>query len=90
VRRRRNVLPTCADAVQGRRRLLLDASWDGRGIALEGVCVTPGGDVNSMHVDEEDRIIITTHAAGGLKITDVRTDQLLWSLPEVSTSDRPS
>ncbi|EIN14732.1 hypothetical protein PUNSTDRAFT_49414 [Punctularia strigosozonata HHB-11173 SS5] len=63
-----------------RRYISLNLTWEGHGVALEGVYSTPGGDVNSVDVADNDQVIVTTHAAGGLKVTDAHTDQLLWAL----------
>ena len=45
-----------------------------------------GRTVHQFRVDEEEKTIISTHQKGGLLVSSVDTQEVLWSLPEVSLS----
>jgi hypothetical protein len=42
-----------------------------------------GHKVHRIKVDENVGIVVTTHRDGGLLVTDIKGDELLWSLPDV-------
>lgn len=46
----------------------------------------PRGDVHRIKVDEKARICITTRMSGGLYVTHLFSNALLWCLPPVSES----
>jgi F-box associated protein len=69
--------------VLGRRSHQLHMNWEGNGRVVARLLRPPGGDVHRLNVDEKAGILITTHILGGLSVTHLFSDVLLWSLPRV-------
>jgi F-box-like len=67
-----------------RRRRLIDRSWCGNGPSLINKFTATGGTVHRIKIDESAGYIITTSKRGGLYVTDLLQNELLWSLPEAS------
>ncbi|KAI0079285.1 hypothetical protein K474DRAFT_683461 [Panus rudis PR-1116 ss-1] len=61
---------------------LLFQSWAGRGPVEIKALTECSFNVHRIKVDEEAGIVLTTHTTGGLRVTDLETDKLLWALPE--------
>ena len=68
---------------QGRARYELEANWLGKGTIHWGTFSEDRDTVHRIKIDEEIRIIITTHEDGGLVVRDMDTDEILWALPRV-------
>ncbi|KDQ52898.1 hypothetical protein JAAARDRAFT_446095 [Jaapia argillacea MUCL 33604] len=64
-----------------KRRLLTEKRWMGKSPALVKTFISPGADVHRIKVDEKAGFAITTSAQGGLVVTDLVADRILWSLP---------
>ncbi|EDR04773.1 uncharacterized protein LACBIDRAFT_303972 [Laccaria bicolor S238N-H82] len=65
------------------RRLQIQQSWLGNAPSrIVRHHTSPNRRVHRIKVDELAGFIITTSQSGGLAVTDINTDQLLWSLPE--------
>ena len=69
----------------GQCRLPVEATWARFGYHPLRLLVEASGDVHRIKVDEERGLIITTHTSGGLTVTDMETEQVLWSLAPVSS-----
>ena len=69
----------------GQRRLPVEATWARFGYHPLRL-LTEANDVFEIRVDEERGLVITTHTNGGLSVTDMDTEQLLWRLSPVSLS----
>ena len=70
--------------VAGQRRLQIKHSWLGKAPSrIVQHRTSPNRRVHRIKVDESAGFIITTSRRGGLAVTDINTDELLWSLPEV-------
>lgn len=68
----------------GRKRYAIEQSWSGKR-PIEIATINGGGNfVHRIKVDEMAGYILTTSSAGGLFVTDLATDEVLWSLPSVS------
>lgn len=77
----------CANKTEGRRSTLLEHNWEGRGdVPNERLYTATGNDVHRFKLEEEHRFIITTHRNGGLRVTGMEDDTLLFELPVVSKS----
>ena len=73
--------------VVGQRRLQIQYSWLGKAPSrIVQHRTSPNRRVHRIKVDESAGFIITTSRRGGLAVTDINTDELLWSLPEVRIS----
>ena len=73
--------------VAGQRRLQIQYSWLGKAPSrIVQHRTSPNRRVHRIKVDESAGFIITTSRRGGLAVTDINTDELLWSLPEVRIS----
>jgi hypothetical protein len=66
------------------RRHDIDRSWTGRGPSSIRKYTAAGSDVHRIKVDEDAGYIITTSKLGGLAVTDLISNVLLWSLHEAS------
>lgn len=83
-----NAFPqVCANKFEGRRSTLLEHNWEGRGdVPTERLYTSTGNDVHRFKLEEEHRFVITTHRNGGLRVTSMEDDTLLFELPVVSVS----
>ncbi|CAL1711315.1 unnamed protein product [Somion occarium] len=61
---------------------LLQRNWAGRGTATIKTFNSPTRNVHRLKVDERNGILLTTHSQGGLRVSDLETDNILWGLPE--------
>ncbi|KAH7926868.1 hypothetical protein BV22DRAFT_1111448 [Leucogyrophana mollusca] len=64
-----------------RRRLEIERGWRGRGPSSFKELSATGRSVHRIKVDEEEGIVITTYQNGGLFVTDLIDNRVLWSLP---------
>ncbi|KAH9985659.1 hypothetical protein BJV74DRAFT_554300 [Russula compacta] len=64
-----------------RRFVQLRKNWEGNGRVVARMVTAPRGDVHRIKVDEKARICITTRMSGGLYVTHLFSNALLWSLP---------
>jgi hypothetical protein len=62
----------------------MERRWEGHGHARFSVVAAPGEAMWRFKVDGEQRTIITTHFNGGLQVSAIDEDTVLWSLPSVS------
>jgi len=67
-----------------RSRCLIERSWSGRGPSEIKRFTATGDAVHRIKVDEDAGYIITTSKVGGLAVTDMTSNELLWSLHKVS------
>uniref|UniRef100_D8PV87 F-box domain-containing protein n=1 Tax=Schizophyllum commune (strain H4-8 / FGSC 9210) TaxID=578458 RepID=D8PV87_SCHCM len=65
-----------------RRRVDIIRSWRGRAPANTAVYKATGTRVHRIKVDELYGYVITTSADGGLQVTDIVEDEVLWALPK--------
>ncbi|KAI5832332.1 hypothetical protein K523DRAFT_298387 [Schizophyllum commune Tattone D] len=65
-----------------RRRVDIRRSWRGRAPAKSSVYTATGTRVHRIKVDELYGYVITTSADGGLQVTDIVEDEVLWALPK--------
>jgi hypothetical protein len=76
-----------ADKVSGRRRLEIQHNWKGKGpsTVVEHKSTSPEWThlVHRIKVDELAGYIITTSNKGGILVTDLNEDRILWALPQV-------
>ncbi|KAF8518609.1 hypothetical protein JB92DRAFT_2712245 [Gautieria morchelliformis] len=61
----------------------MERRWEGHGRARFSVVAAPGEAVWRFKVDGEQRTVITTHFNGGLQVSAINQDTILWSLPPV-------
>lgn len=62
----------------------MDRNWAGQGpVRVRAYETSLNADIHRIKVDEEVGILITTHRYGGLSVTDIKTDQVLWALENV-------
>ncbi|EPQ51545.1 hypothetical protein GLOTRDRAFT_132911 [Gloeophyllum trabeum ATCC 11539] len=80
------------DNGRGRRKLLVQSRWNGRdklyqphpagkGKICVGALNGPGDFVSSFVVDEKHRTVISCDRHGGITVTAIETDRVLWRLP---------
>ncbi|KAI0918988.1 hypothetical protein AcV5_002021 [Taiwanofungus camphoratus] len=62
------------------RRFQMDRNWVGQGSTSTRIYCSGFHDVHRIKVDEAAGLVITTHQQGGLRVTDMKTDELLWEL----------
>ncbi|KAI0040438.1 hypothetical protein FA95DRAFT_1599422 [Auriscalpium vulgare] len=62
--------------------LQLQRNWVGGGRAVPRVLSSAGSDTHRFKVDEKQRICIATHMRGGITVSLLFPDVLLWSLPQ--------
>ena len=62
----------------------MERRWEGHGWA-RCANVASGEDVWRFKIDVDQRTVITTHVHGGLTVSAIDEDTVLWSLPEVSS-----
>ncbi|KAI0056022.1 hypothetical protein BV25DRAFT_1921346 [Artomyces pyxidatus] len=65
-----------------RRSVQLQRNWGGQGRAVARVLSSAGSDVHRIKVDEQERLCVTTHMHGGLTVSHLFPDVILWSLPQ--------
>lgn len=75
-----------------RRKLLIQRRWNGKDQdkrkppSNAKVCVgalkSPGEHVESFAIDEKHRTVISNSTRGGIDVTAIETDRILWRLPE--------
>ncbi|KAL1676053.1 hypothetical protein EV122DRAFT_280451 [Schizophyllum commune] len=65
-----------------RRRVDIRRSWQGRAPAKSVSYTATGTRVHRIKVDELYGYVITTSADGGLQVTDIAEDEVLWALPK--------
>ena len=71
-----------------RRMYRLELNWQGRGdVPHECYFLDTGFDVHRFKVDEINRLIITTHRKGGLRVSCMDSYALLWALSRVCRLD---
>lgn len=70
----------------GRRRYDIDKAWSGKALSTLTQYSSTGTFVHRIKVDELAGYILTTKLNGGLVVTDLEDDAILWSLPEVRHS----
>ncbi|KAF8586243.1 hypothetical protein K439DRAFT_1341202 [Ramaria rubella] len=54
--------------------------WEGNGLARSAVTYAAGESVWHFKIDEEQRTVITTHLDGGLRVSGIEDDRILWFL----------
>jgi hypothetical protein len=76
------------DRRSGQRRLQVNRSWSGKGPSTVTEHPATGIVVHRIKVDEKAGYIITTSKShqGGLVVSDLARNQVLWSLPQASCS----
>jgi hypothetical protein len=72
----------------GKRRFQIEKSWIGRGSSSIQVHQQTGTSVHRFKVDEDAGFIIATSDGGGLVVTDITKDKVVWSLPPVNHLER--
>jgi hypothetical protein len=90
-----HLMPTIIDV--GRRRYDIDRSWSAKGPSTITPHTATGTSVHRIKVDEKAGYILTTKFDGGLTVTDLEEEVVLWSLPKVriafptstSTTNKP-
>ncbi|KAH9962255.1 hypothetical protein BC827DRAFT_1199936 [Russula dissimulans] len=65
-----------------RRSVQLRKNWEGHGRVVARLITPPIRDVHRIKVDERVGICITTHIFGGLFVTHLFSNAVLWSLPQ--------
>ncbi|KZT05451.1 uncharacterized protein LAESUDRAFT_743961 [Laetiporus sulphureus 93-53] len=63
-----------------RQCLALDRNWAGLGTVATKLYCNSNSDVHRIKIDEARGLLITSHRKGGIMITDLQTDELLWGL----------
>ena len=75
------------DEVSGRKRLEIQRNWKGKGPStiIQHNSTAPEWThlVHRIKVDELAGYIMTTSNKGGLLVTDMNEDRILWALPRV-------
>ena len=69
--------------VLGRRQLDIDKAWSAKAPSTVTLHHATGSAVHRIKVDEKAGYILTTRSDGGLTVTDLDEDVVLWSLPPV-------
>lgn len=73
--------------VSGRKRWEIQRNWKGKGpsavIKHKSTCLHWNHLVHRIKVDELAGYIMTTSSQGGLLVTDLNKDRILWALPQV-------
>lgn len=67
------------------RRMEIEKSWSGKGLSRLRELSSTGETVHRLKVDESAGLVITTHREGGLRVTDLWRDEVLWSLSKASS-----
>jgi hypothetical protein len=67
----------------GRRLCDIDHAWSARVPSTITTHHATGDSVHRIKVDEKAGYILTTNFDGGLTVTDLNEDVVLWSLPKV-------
>ncbi|OJA19664.1 hypothetical protein AZE42_02828, partial [Rhizopogon vesiculosus] len=62
-----------------RRRLEIEKGWRGKAPSTTKELTATGEYVLRIKVDENEGFVITTHHSGGLYVTDINTDRVLWA-----------
>lgn len=62
----------------------MERRWEGNGHAKYGVVTAPKSAVWRFKIDKEQRTVIATHLDGGLTVSAISENMVLWSLPRVS------
>jgi hypothetical protein len=70
---------------QVRLQYQIERSWLGMGPSALTTHLHIGTDVHRLKVDEQRGFIITTHQEGGLCVSDITEQVILWALPTAST-----
>jgi hypothetical protein len=68
------------------RRFSIERRWFGQGPSSIKSFPEAGESVHRIKIDENAGYIITTSRDGGLAVTDLTRNELLWWLPQVSLS----
>ena len=71
--------------LSGRRALKIERAWRGMAPSHVKVISACGSSVHRIQVDEENGLLITTSRTGGMLVTDINDNNVLWGLPPVST-----
>jgi hypothetical protein len=72
---------------QGRLQFLTEKGWTGKGSSISMEHFSTGTSVHRIKLDERRGILIVTQRDGGLVVTDLQLDRVLWSLPKASIVD---
>ncbi|KAG5722788.1 hypothetical protein E4T56_gene8572 [Termitomyces sp. T112] len=64
------------------KRRKIERNWSGIGPSKITVHQGTGKNVHRIKVDEKAEYILTTSITGGLLVTDLQDDRVLWSLPD--------
>ena len=75
-----------SDKVSGQKRIQIQRNWKGKGPSIltehKSTCQASYM-VHRIKVDELAGYIMMTYDKGGLLVTDLNKDVVLWSLPQV-------
>ncbi|KAF5389649.1 hypothetical protein D9757_004139 [Collybiopsis confluens] len=64
------------------RRVHINRSWAGKTASRYAAYSSTGDAVHRIKVDENAGLIITSFRNGGLRVCDIKENEILWSLPE--------
>ncbi|KAL4068868.1 hypothetical protein V8B97DRAFT_2024543 [Scleroderma yunnanense] len=64
-----------------RRELQIQKAWRGRAPSHVNEISACGSSVHRIKVDEENNLLITTSQTGGIVVTDINDNHVLWGLP---------
>ncbi|KAJ3715067.1 hypothetical protein EV361DRAFT_945935 [Lentinula raphanica] len=64
------------------RRVHIDKSWAGKASSHYVSYPSSGSTVHRIKIDEKAGFIITSFRDGGLRVSDLTSDKVLWSLPK--------
>lgn len=68
----------------GKRRFQIEKAWIGRGPTVVKTYQGTGAAVHRFKVDEKAAFIVSTSDDGGLLVTDIESNEVVWSLNPVS------
>ncbi|KAF9237080.1 hypothetical protein BU15DRAFT_12876, partial [Melanogaster broomeanus] len=69
------------------RELEIERGWHGKGPSIVRELTATGTAVHRIKVDHEHGFVITTYQTGGLFVTDMKDDRVLWALPRTHVVD---
>ncbi|KAF8875517.1 hypothetical protein BD779DRAFT_1563403 [Infundibulicybe gibba] len=64
------------------KRIRIQQSWLGQAPSKYHIISKSGQKVHRIKVDESAGFVITTSSDGGIRVSDIKQDRLLWRLPE--------
>jgi hypothetical protein len=79
-----SMLTCVAVFLAGKRRFQIEKAWIGRGPSTIQIHQGTGTAVHRFKVDEDAGFIIATSDGGGLVVTDIVKNEVVWSLSPVS------